>query len=124
MMYFILFFFLEFYINSLFTLNSNTDKRHINTKEVMRKRDTGWGCGAVGLWGCGAVGLWGCGAVGLWGSGALGLWGSGALGAGGSAFRRRAASGRLSAALGGVEHACVRERRERAPRDSSKYKSL
>lgn len=54
----------------------------------------------------------------------LGPWGPGALGAGGSAFRRRAASGRLSAALGGVEHACVRERRERAPRDSSKYKSL
>ena len=42
------FLFFFFYINSLFTLNSNTDKRHINTKEVMRKRDAGWGSGALG----------------------------------------------------------------------------
>jgi len=41
------FLFFFFYINSLFTLNSNTDKRHINTKEVMRKHDAGW----LGLWG-------------------------------------------------------------------------
>lgn len=36
----------------------------------------------------------------------------------------RAASWRLSAALDGVKHACIREQRGLAPRDSSKYKSL
>ena len=49
-------------------------------------------------------------------AGWLGLWGSGALGAGGSAFLRRAASGRLSAAPGRCG-ACLRPR-EKGTRSS------